>query len=118
MKSLILTFLILTSFCLGETNSITEKQSIIVNFTKNDSGEVVLKIEGHVQPLEIQFNGVKTGTLYVQDTAVNLSQLGFESAFLSLDTASGVTGAKADSQAVIPPVSPTINPNPPLTTPF
>lgn len=116
MKYLVL--FLFTAIANSQTNSVTEKTSIIVNFTKNDSGEVVLKIQGHTQPLEIQFNGVKTGTLYEQDSAVNLSQLGFESAFLALDTASGSTGAKADSQAVIPPVNPSISPNPPLSTPF
>ena len=119
MEYFILSLLVLTSVSYCQTNSVTvDKPTIVINFTKNDSGEVVIKIHGHTQPLEIQFNGVKTGTLYEQDSAVNLSQLGFESAFLALDTASGASASKTDSQAVIPSVNPLINPNPPLSTPF
>lgn len=119
MKYLILLLPILTNFCFGQTNSVsTEKPSIVLNFTKNDSGEVVIKINGHSQPVEIQFNGVKTGTLYEQDSAVNLSQLGFESAFLALDTAGGKSAtSNPDTQApVIPPVMSAVNP--PLATPY
>jgi len=119
MKYIVLLLLTLTSFCFGQTNSVTvDKPVVIVNFVKNDSGEIVIKIQGHTQSLEIQFNGVKTGTIYEQDNAVNLSQFGFESAFLSLDTASGASASKVDSQVAIPPVNPLINPNPPLSTPF
>lgn len=118
MKYFIISFLALASIGFCQTNSIsTEKPAIIVNFTKNDSGEVVIKIQGHTQPLEIQFNGVKTGTLYEQDSAVNLSQLGFESSFLSLDTAGGKSSLIPDAQvSTIPPV--TSAANPPLTTPY
>lgn len=120
MKQLVLAFLLTVPYLYSQTNNValTEKPSIVLNFTKNDSGEIVVRVTGHSQPLEIQFNGAKTGTLYVEDNSVNLSQLGFESAFLALDTASGSSGVKADAQAIIPPVSFSVNPNPPLTTPF
>lgn len=120
MKQLVLAFLLAVPYLYSQTNNVisTEKPSIVLNFTKNDSGEIVVKVNGHSQPLEIQFNGAKTGTLYVEDNSVNLSQLGFESAFLALDTASGTGGSKVDTQAIIPPVNPSISPNPPLSTPF
>jgi hypothetical protein len=94
-----------------------ETSSVILNLTKNRDGELILKISGHIQPLEIQFNGAKVGTLYVEDSAVNLSQLGIEAVLLNLNTAGGRTG-NADTQAVIPPVNPAISSTPPFTTPF
>lgn len=120
MKLLALALLLTVPAVHSQTNSVisTEKPSIVLNFAKNESGEVIIKVSGHSQPLEIQFNGAKTGTLYVEDNSVNLSQLGFESAFLALDTASGTGGSKVDTQAAIPPVNPSISPNPPLSTPF
>lgn len=120
MKQLVLAFLLTVPYLYSQTNNVTltEKPSIVLNFIKNDSGEIVVKVNGHSQPLEIQFNGAKTGTLYLEDSSVNLSHLGFESAFLALDTASGSGGSKVDSQAVIPPVNPSVSPNPPLSTPF
>lgn len=120
MKNVILFCLFfITYISFSQTNEPTAtNQNIVINFTKNDSGEIVVKVNGHSQPLEVQFNGVKTGTLYVEDSSVNLSQLGFESAFLALDTAGGTSGSKADTQAAIPPVNPSISPTPPLATPF
>lgn len=120
MKNFIFIGLIFSTFIsFSQTNEVTAvNRNIVINFTKNDSGEIVVKVNGHFQPLEIQFNGAKTGTLYIEDSSVNLSQLGFESAFLALDTASGTGGSKVDSQAVIPPVNPSVSPNPPLSTPF
>jgi len=119
MKNIL--YVLLLTACIGlcQTNNAvsTEKPSIVVNFTKNESGEVVLKINGHTQPVELQFNGVKVGTLFEQDNSANLSQFGFESAFLALDTAGGKSaGANTDTQAPVPPV--TAPYNPPMATPF
>lgn len=120
MKQILLVFILTVTSLYSQTNEAisTEKPSIVLNFTKNESGEVVIKVSGHSQPLEIHFNGVKTGTLYVEDSAVNLSQLGFESAFLALDTAGGKSASSnPDTQApVIPPVMSAVNP--PLATPY
>lgn len=119
MKNILYVLLLTACIGLSQTNNVisTEKPSIVVNFTKNESGEVVLKINGHTQPVEIQFNGVKTGTLYEQDKTVNLSQMGFESAFLALDTAGGKSASSnPDTQAPIPPVTAAVNP--PLSTPY
>lgn len=121
MKLLALALLLTVPAVHSQTNSVisTEKPSIVLNFTKNESGEVVIKVSGHSQPLEIQFNSAKTSTVYVEDSAVNLSQLGFESAFLALDTAGGKSiNASLDTQApaTIPPVL--SKHNPPLATPY
>lgn len=120
MKNILYVLLLTACIGLSQTNNVvsTEKPSIVVNFTKNESGEVVLKINGHTQPLELQFNGVKVGTIYEQDSTANLTQFGFESALLALDTAGGKSASSnPDTQApVIPPVM--SSPNPPLATPF
>ena len=121
MKKYLLTIMFLPILCTAQTNEVTVnevKEPIILNFVKNESGEIVLNLKGHKQPIEIHINGVKISSLYEEDTAVNLTQAGFESAILAIDTKSGTGASQIDTQAVIPPVNPLISPTPPLATPY
>ncbi|NBW56747.1 hypothetical protein EBR43_02980 [bacterium] len=107
--------------CTAQTNEVSVnevKEPIILNFVKNESGEIVLNLKGHKQPVEIHINGVKISSLYEEDRAVNLTQAGFESSILAIDTKSGTGVSQIDTQAVIPPVNPLISPTPPLATPY
>jgi len=117
----VVSFLFLTSISFSQTNEITpeiQPEPIVFNFEKNDSGEIVLKIKGHSQQVKIQINGAEITTLYKEDTSVNLTQAGFDSAILAIDTKSGSNGSSIDAQAPIPPINGSINPNPPLSTPY
>ena len=119
MKKYFLTIMFLPVLCTAQTNEVTfneVKEPIILNFVKNESGEIVLNLKGHKQPIEIHINGVKISSLYEEDRAVNLTQAGFESAILAIDTKSGASGSKADTQAPIPPVMSAVAP--PLATPY
>jgi len=120
MKNLFfVSFLFLTQLSFCQTNEITEQEPIVLNFEKNDSGEIIVKVKGHTQPIKIQINGAEIMNLQKEDTVGNLTQAGFESAILAIDTKSGSGSSKIDAQApVIPPISPSISPNPPLSTPY
>jgi len=100
----------------NEVTAVEQKEPIVLDFVKNESGEIVLNLKGHKQPIEIHINGAKIASLYEEDKAVNLTQAGFESAILAIDTKSGASGPKADTQAPIPPVMSASNP--PLATPY
>jgi len=120
MKRVIFLILCLIStLSFSQTNVVTAtgvKESIVLDFVKNESGEIVLNLKGHKQPVEIHINGVKISSLYEEDTSVNLTQAGFESSILAIDTKSGASASKADTQAPIPPVMSAFNP--PLATPY
>lgn len=123
MKNLtILVFCIIPILGFSQTNNFCNDSKhldpVILNFVKNDSGEIVLKINGHFQEHKLQINGVDIGSLYKEDSSINLTQAGFESAFLSLDTAGGKSASSnPDTQTpVIPPVMSAVNP--PLATPY
>ncbi|NBP03395.1 MAG: hypothetical protein EBU90_25565 [Proteobacteria bacterium] len=116
MKKYLLIMMFLPILCTAQTNEVAVKETIVLDFVKNESGEIVLNLKGHKQPIEIHINGVKISSLYEEDRAVNLTQAGFESAILAIDTKSGAGAPKADTQAPIPPVMSAFNP--PLATPF
>lgn len=120
MKSLFFVNLfLLSALAFSQTNEIlsTEQEPIILNFERNDSGEIILKVKGHTQTIKIQINGAEILNLQKEDNVGNLSQAGFESAMLAIDTKSGSGSSKVDTQApVIPPVTSAVNP--PLATPY
>lgn len=120
-KLFFVSFLFLTSLAFSQTNvvSVTEQEPIVLNFEKNDSGEIIVKVKGHTQQIKIQINGAEILNLQKEDTVGNLTQAGFDSAILAIDTKSGSTGSTIDAQApVILPVSPSVSPTPPLSTPY
>jgi len=121
MKKYFLAIMFLPILCTAQTNEVSVnevKEPIILNFVKNESGEIVLNLKGHKQPIEIHINGVKISSLYEEDTAVNLTQAGFESAMLALDTKSGSSGSKIDAQPTVSPVAPAVFSNPFAATPY
>jgi len=121
MKFLLL-LLALPLLAVSQTNNVCNlaehSQPVTLNFVKNESGEIVLKINGHFQQFNIQIEGAEIAKLFKEDTAVNLTQAGFDSAILAIDTKSGSGQSQIDSQAVIPPVNPLLSPTPPLATPY
>ncbi|NBW57679.1 hypothetical protein EBR43_07840 [bacterium] len=118
MKKHFFAILVLPSLVWAQTISSDSKEPMVLNFVKNDSGEIVLKLKGHKQSIEIQINGVKIASLYEQDEAANLTQAGFESAMLALDTKSGSSGSKIDAQPTVSPVAPAVFSNPFAATPY
>ena len=116
LKIILFSLFCLTSISLSQTTEV-QSEPIVFNFEKNDSGEIVLKIKGHSQQVKIQINGAEIATLYKEDTAVNLTQAGFDSAILAIDTKSGSGPSQIDTQSpIIPPVMSAVNP--PLATPY
>jgi len=119
MKYLFIAVLCIPFILFGQTPTseiIEQQEPIVLNFEKNESGEIVLKVKGHTQQIKIQINGVEILNLYKEDTAGNLTQAGFESAMLAIDTKSGASTPKTDTQPPIPPVMSAFNP--PLATPY
>ena len=111
----------ISTISLSQTNNVVctdpaHSAPVTLNFVKNESGEMVLRVDGHIQQFNIQVNGASIATLYKEDRAVNLSQAGFDAAILAVDTKSGNSGSQADTQAPIPPVMSAVNP--PLATPY
>jgi len=117
-KFLLLCTIGLASVAMSQNINIADKPSIVIKLVKNDAGEILLKISGHSQPVELCLGDEKIAILYEQDTAVNLSQCGFESKILSLSTESGSAGSKIDAQPIVPPVTPAVFSNPSAATPF
>jgi hypothetical protein len=95
------------------TYSYTENQ-IKLNINRNNRGEILLNITGHTSPVIVEMNG-KSITFNVGDNETNLDEA-IDVKVDDMDTASGVEQSSIDSQ--IPPVSNSINPNPPLATPY
>ena len=122
LKLVLFSLFCLVSISYSQTNNICNdvkhSEPVTLNFVKNESGEIVLKINGHFQQFNIQIEGAEIAKLYKEDTAVNLTQAGFDSAILAIDTKSGSGQSQIDSQAVIPPVNPLLSPTPPLATPY
>lgn len=130
MKKIILLALILAS-----ASCVYAEDQISVSFSKNSFGELIMTVKGHTTPIIIQAGDNKI-TLHVTENVVNLTALGIndltnvsvepastedqskEENVEEVDTAAGTSTAAADTQSPIPPISPLINPNPPLSTPF
>lgn len=119
MKKIILAVILsmLAVSCVFSENNIS------LTISKNSSGELILTVTGHTTPVTVKI-GDKVITLYVEENTVNLTALGIneltEVTVEEVDTAAG-SETSTDTQATaspIPPVSTSINPNPPLTTPF
>jgi hypothetical protein len=101
-----------------------------ISFTKNSFNELVMRVEGHTTPITIKIGDNKI-TLHVVENTVNLTALGIndltevkvenvaveEEKVEEIETASGNSNSP-DTQSPIPPVSASISPNPPLSTPF
>jgi ABC-type antimicrobial peptide transport system permease subunit len=101
-----------------------------ISFTKNSFNELVMRVEGHTTPITIKIGDNKI-TLHVIENTVNLTALGIndltevkvenvaveEEKVEEIETASGNSNSP-DTQSPIPPVSASISPNPPLSTPF
>jgi hypothetical protein len=104
---IILAAIFLTTYCY------TENQ-IKISINKNNRGEILLNITGHTSPVIVEMNG-KSITFNVGDNETNLDEA-IDVKVDDMDTASGVEQSSIDSQ--IPPVSNSINPNPPLATPY
>jgi len=112
LLTLILTMVAFYAYC---------KNQLTLSFSKNSSGELILTVTGHTTPVVITIGEVKV-TLYPEENKVNLSAMGIKElldvSVEEVETAAGES-TPVDSQVpVIPPVSTSINPNPPLTTPF
>lgn len=112
LLTLILTMVAFYAYC---------ENQLTLSFSKNSSGELILTVTGHTTPVVITIGEVKV-TLYPEENKVNLSAMGIKElldvSVEEVETAAGES-TPVDSQVpVIPPVSTSINPNPPLTTPF
>lgn len=132
MKKLLLTFVL---FLISIAYVFSQDQ-ITLSFSKNSSGELILTVQGHTSPVTVKI-GDQQVVLYVEENKVNLTALGINElteisvettqteskpveAVEEVETSSGVEKS-VDAQATaapIPPVSPFISPNPPLSTPF
>lgn len=119
MKTL---FLILFLILVSAVCTFSQDQ-ISLSISKNSSGELILTVTGHTTPVIVKI-GNNQITLYVEENTVNLTALGIneltEVAVEEVDTAAGSENS-TDNQATaapIPPISPLVNPNPPLSTPY
>jgi ABC-type antimicrobial peptide transport system permease subunit len=106
------------------------QDEITISFSKNSFNELVMRVEGHTTPITIKIGDNKI-TLHVIENTVNLTALGIndltevkvenvaveEEKVEEIETASGNSNSP-DTQSPIPPVSASISPNPPLSTPF
>jgi hypothetical protein len=132
MKKILLASALLISLL---TNVFGENQ-VSLSFSKNSSGELILTVVGHISPIVISVGDNKI-TLHVEENKVNLTALGIneltdisvekmdtasgreeEKVEENIDTAAGDVSSTSSIDTQIPPISPFINPNPPLTTPF
>ena len=112
LLTLILTMVAFYAYC---------ENQLTLSFSKNSSGELILTVTGHTSPVVITVGDVKI-TLYPEENKVNLSAMDIEKLtdikVEEVETAAG-DSTPVDSQVpVIPPVSTSINPNPPLSTPY
>jgi hypothetical protein len=103
--------------------SISQDQ-VKISINKNSKGEMVFNVSGHTTPVALEVNG-KTVNVEVGQSEVNMEEaFGFsefakKSEDMDVDTAAGTESSTGtDTQAPIPPVSTSINPNPPLATPY
>jgi len=126
---------ILSLVFLFVTNYAFSQDQLSISFSKNSSGELIMTVEGHTTPIVVSVGENKI-TLHVIENKINLTALGVndltqiaveetpakeeskEENVEEVETAAGTSTAAADTQTVIPPVNPSINPNPPLSTPF
>jgi len=115
-------FLILVLFLISSVYVLSQ-DNISLSISKNSAGELIMIVKGHTTPVTVKI-GDKEITLQVGESEVNLTALGIneltEVSVEEVDTAAG-TEASTDTQvtaAPIPPISPFISPNPPLTTPY
>lgn len=98
------------------------QEQVSLTFSKNSSGELILTVTGHTAPIDVIVGSNKI-TLHVKENIINLSALGIheltEVSVEEVDTAAGAeSSTNTDTQTPIPPVSTSINPNPPLATPY
>lgn len=127
--------IILSLVLLFVANIAFSQDQLSISFSKNSSGELIMTVEGHTTPIVVSAGENKI-TLQVIENKINLTALGVndltqiaveetpakeeskEENVEEVETAAGTSIAAADTQAVIPPVNPSISPNPPLSTPF
>ena len=114
-------FIILVLFLISAVYVFSQDQ-ISLSISKNSSGELIMSVKGHTIPVTVTV-GDKEITLQVGESEVNLTALGIneltEVQVEDVDTAAGTSSVDAQSTAApIPPISPFISPNPPLSTPF
>jgi hypothetical protein len=119
MKNIILAFVLL----IASTLLVFSEDGISLTISKNSSGELILTVKGHTSPLTIKI-GDQQIILYVEENTVNLTAMGIneltEVSVEEVDTAAG-SEVSTDTQATaapIPPISPFVSPNPPLSTPY
>lgn len=98
------------------------QDKISISISKSTNGEVIMTVTGHTTPLTVNIGG-KEVTIQVGESEINLTALGIseltEVSVEDVDTAAGSSSVDAQATASpIPPISPFINPNPPLSTPF
>lgn len=126
--------IIILALLLASASYVFSQDQISISFSKNSSGELIMTVEGHTTPVVVSIGENKI-TLHVIENKVNLSALGIndltevkvESVSVKdeankenveeVETAAG-SSTSADTQSPIPPISPAISPNPPLSTPF
>lgn len=121
---------------LASVTCIFSQEQMSLSFSKNSSGELILTVAGHTSPVVVSAGDNKV-TLHVVENKVNLTALGINDlAYVSVekadissnaqnesveetDTAAGTESSSSiDTQVPIPPVGVSINPNPPLATPY
>jgi len=116
MKKLILTAILV----IIAATYVFSQETLSIAFAKATTGDLMMYVRGHTVPVVVKI-GDKQITLQIDETEVNLTKLGISEltdvSVEEVDTAAGTT-ANTDTQNPIPPVSPYINPNPPLTTPY
>ena len=98
------------------------QDQISISISKSPAGELIMSVKGHTTPVNVKIND-KEVTIQVNESEINLTALGIneltEVSVEEVDTAAGTeSSANTDTQAPIPPVSTSINPNPPLATPY
>jgi len=131
MKKIILSAVLLLTI----TSYIFGQDQMSISFSKNSSGELIMTVQGHTTPIVISAGDNKI-TLQVIENKINLTALGINDLtevtvdatptkeetqaenVEEVETAAGTTSASTDTQAVIPPINPSISPNPPFSTPF
>lgn len=128
-------WIIILALLLASASYVFSEEQLSVSFSKNSSGELIMTVKGHTAPIIVQAGENKI-TLHVTENVVNLTALGIndlthvsvetasvqeitEEKVEEVDTAAGTSSADTQAAATpIPPISPFISPNPPLSTPF
>ena len=98
------------------------QEQISISISKSPTGELIMTVKGHTTPINVKINN-KEVTIQVNESEINLTALGIneltEVSVEEVDTAAGAeSSTSTDTQSPIPPISGSINPNPPLSTPY